>query len=802
MTFACRSVYQFAFFGPIPTLILMVLITAAAFTLAVRLNAIVVAVLGLLGGFLTPLLLSTGQDNPAGLFGYVALLDIGLLAVVLHRRWSFLVALAAGGTFLMQVGWLLKFFEREHYFDGDRVLVAMAVFLGFGVLFSSATWVAEKRSQSTPWMTGPTLLLLLVAALVTGFFIEFAPLANRPGLIFGYLLLVDLVAIGLVWLKTDLRRVLPVAGAVVFGLFGYWMMDHGSEPLLPWALGITFVFALLHSLLPIILQRVRPALVASNWAHAFPPLALLLIMVPLVRFESVPWALWPVVFLVDAMALGLAVATASLVSVLGVLIVSLMLVATWIWRIPVAVGVDAGPLPVLLVLGLVVVFFAVAGTWLAKRLSGRTGTGSTPWEMSPAAAARLLPAFAGGLPFLLLMLMTLRMPMAHPSPVLGLALALVVLMLGVARAQAIAALPAVALGCVLALEYVWQGFRFDAALNGWESLAWHVGFALLFGAFPFAFANRFREQTRPWIVAALSGVLHFHLVYHAVEAVAPNPYMGLVPGLMALPALGQLGLALRLFKEPSPVRLEVLAWFGGAVLFFVTLVFPIQFDQQWLTVAWALEDAALCWLFHRLPHPGLRLVGFGLLVVSFVRLALNPAVLSYHARSGVPLFNWYLYAYGLVIAALFLAANLLAPPRDRIMDASAPPILRALGTVLVFLLVNIQIADYFSRPGEPSLTFQFSGDFARDMTYTIAWALFALGLLVIGLKHRLRPVRYAALALLSVTLLKLFFHDLARLDALYRIAALIVVAVVAMLASFIYQKAISHDAVHAEPPQS
>jgi len=46
--------------------------------LSVRLNAMVVAVLGMLGGFLTPILLSTGQDNPLGLFVYIALLDIGL----------------------------------------------------------------------------------------------------------------------------------------------------------------------------------------------------------------------------------------------------------------------------------------------------------------------------------------------------------------------------------------------------------------------------------------------------------------------------------------------------------------------------------------------------------------------------------------------------------------------------------------------------------------------------------------------------------------------------------------------------
>src|SRR6185369_13484136 len=51
VTFACRSIYHFDFFGPVPTFLLMVLITATAFLLAVRLEALVVAILGMLGGF-------------------------------------------------------------------------------------------------------------------------------------------------------------------------------------------------------------------------------------------------------------------------------------------------------------------------------------------------------------------------------------------------------------------------------------------------------------------------------------------------------------------------------------------------------------------------------------------------------------------------------------------------------------------------------------------------------------------------------------------------------------------------------
>jgi uncharacterized membrane protein len=121
-----------------------------------------------------------------------------------------------------------------------------------------------------------------------------------------------------------------------------------------------------------------------------------------------------------------------------------------------------------------------------------------------------------------------------------------------------------------------------------------------------------------------------------------------------------------------------------------------------------------------------------------------------------------------------------------------PPLANALGTILAFLLLNIEIADYFSTAGS-SLTFQFAGNFARDLAYTVGWALFALALLSVGIWKAARGVRFAALALLGVTVLKLFLHDLAQLGQLYRVGALVVVAFVALLASVLYQRFVPHD---------
>jgi len=69
---ASFAAHGYQLVGGGPAFLLMSLVTVVAFMIAGRLDAQVVAILGLVGGFLTPPLLSTGEDNPLGLFGYVA----------------------------------------------------------------------------------------------------------------------------------------------------------------------------------------------------------------------------------------------------------------------------------------------------------------------------------------------------------------------------------------------------------------------------------------------------------------------------------------------------------------------------------------------------------------------------------------------------------------------------------------------------------------------------------------------------------------------------------------------------------
>jgi uncharacterized membrane protein len=781
VTFACRSLYHFEFFGMVPTFLLMALITAAAFVTAVTLEAQVVALLGLLGGFLTPVLISTGQDNPLGLFGYIALLDVGLLAVALHRRWHYLAALAAVGTTTMEIAWVAEFFTAA------KIYTALNVFLGFSVLFLLAQAVAGRRGGATRWLAGAAAGAAFVALGFALFLLDQPRVAQQPWLLFSFVLGADLCLLALAVLDAALARLHLAAGAVAFLLLAVWTGGQVTEALLPWALAACLVFGVLHTAFPLVLQRVRPAAAPAWWAHLFPVVALLIVLLDVMNLRDVSFLVWPFVLAIDLLAIGVALATGLVLAVAAALGMTLVVTAFWILKMPVA---DAGLPSLLLVVGGFGALFYAAGVYVLRRRVVAAVAGETAPSLVPPDGAEHLPAMAGALPFLLLIMIVLRLPLTDPSPVFGLALLLGVLLLGLARMLGRGVLPLVALGCTALLEYVWLGRRFSPD-GATVALAWGVGFYAVFAAFPFAFRRQFSGQLAPWVASALAGPVHFLLVHQIVHRAWPNDYMGVIPLLFAVPALAGLAAALRSLPADAPRRLDVLAWFGGVALLFVTLIFPIQFDRQWITLGWALEGAALLWLFRRVPHEGLRLAGVALLVAAFVRLALNGAVLSYHPRSATAIFNWYLYAYGITTLCLLAGARLLAASRSTAqpgpLGVNAPAALYTLAGVLAFFLLNIEIADYFNAPGRV-LTFEFTGSFARDMTYTIAWALYALGLLVLGLARRVLGTRWAAIGLLSATLLKLFLHDLAHLDRLYRIGAFLVVAVIAILASFLYQR--------------
>jgi len=120
---------------PLAAFGLMSLVTIAAGVLAVRFATPLVAVLGLLGGYATPVMLSTGQADFIGLYGYLLLLGAGTLGIAAARRWHLLNAL----SFL--ANYLLVFLSIEEHYRPELFWTVMPFIAAFFVLFSVRVFV-------------------------------------------------------------------------------------------------------------------------------------------------------------------------------------------------------------------------------------------------------------------------------------------------------------------------------------------------------------------------------------------------------------------------------------------------------------------------------------------------------------------------------------------------------------------------------------------------------------------------------------------------------------------------------------
>jgi hypothetical protein len=324
-----------------------------------------------------------------------------------------------------------------------------------------------------------------------------------------------------------------------------------------------------------------------------------------------------------------------------------------------------------------------------------------------------------------------------------------------------------------------------------EPAAWSTVFVFagvlyaLFAAYPFVLGRRGQASRDPHFAAVLASGFFLLAARTALERGGYGLFVGAVPVVEG----AVLALLLRqLLRQETPGTRDLgrLALVAGAALAFVTVAIPLQLKEQWITIGWALEGAALAWLATRVPHAGLRASTVGLLAAVFVRLVLNPDVFYYEPRGALRILNWYLYTYAICAAATLLAARWLHRTVWGDGRAVVPGLLYTGGAVLLFWVLNIEIADFYATG--PEITFRFGVTVAQDLTYTIGWLVFGMAALAAGIFSQSRTARIASLALIAVTTVKCFLYDLRSLGGLYRVGAFVGLAISLALVSIALQK--------------
>ena len=139
---------------------LMFVVTVLGTMVAVISERQVTAVLALLGGLLTPVLLASVEPNERVLMGYLAVLDFLVLAIARFRTWRALNRLAWAGTVLL----LAPTFMRQPEAETPVVRLALltALFVLFLVTPLAREWSQGRRLREVD--------LVIVAGTAAGYF--------------------------------------------------------------------------------------------------------------------------------------------------------------------------------------------------------------------------------------------------------------------------------------------------------------------------------------------------------------------------------------------------------------------------------------------------------------------------------------------------------------------------------------------------------------------------------------------------------------------------------------------------------
>ena len=324
-----------------------------------------------------------------------------------------------------------------------------------------------------------------------------------------------------------------------------------------------------------------------------------------------------------------------------------------------------------------------------------------------------------------------------------------------------------------------------------------VGFATLFFAI-FAVAPLLaRPAQKGWLsdsvpplVAVVNAAGYFLQIYVMFEEIGTKDTAWFALALAALyiflsrQSRGRAG-------SPEAARTVDLLHLALAIGF-ITVAIPIRLDAHWITMGWFVEVAVLLWVADRIHSELLNIFAIGALLLGVGRLLL---IDNFYVTR--PIFNARMATYAVAIAVLGAVAWYGSRRKDEAARAVAGIAVVALN-LLALIALSREVADYYSRKMTGMLP-QRQWDpaawtdwhhlkIARDFTYSALWMAYGAMLMVVGFWRRSAFVRWQALVLIAFTIGKVFLYDVSELDRGFRIVSFIVLGVLLLAISFMYQR--------------
>lgn len=158
------------------------------------------------------------------------------------------------------------------------------------------------------------------------------------------------------------------------------------------------------------------------------------------------------------------------------------------------------------------------------------------------------------------------------------------------------------------------------------------------------------------------------------------------------------------------------------------------------------------------------------------------------AKTVVPLLTVCSLGFVTVMVALLLQQTLL---RRRIHSFTwAQPFLAAIPVIislLIFQLLTLETWSYFSHGARTSSPIVHAADL-RQMALAVVWLVYSILLLTYGFWRIMAALRYVAIGIFEISILKVFLYDLSILETLYRIFSFIALGIILMATSYLYHR--------------
>jgi len=327
-----------------------------------------------------------------------------------------------------------------------------------------------------------------------------------------------------------------------------------------------------------------------------------------------------------------------------------------------------------------------------------------------------------------------------------------------------------------------------------------LGFATLFFAI-FAIAPLITLQPEgespifaaiPAVLAFLNAGVYFLQAYGMIQEVNKTYMAWFALGLAAV----YIFLSRQVHaRELTPGTTEILYFLHLAVAIgFITIAIPIRLGAHWITIGWFVEAAVLLWIANRIQSDFLNVFALAALAMGVVRLLL----IDNFVTSQQLIFNMRMATYTVAIAVLGAVAWYAGKRDDEAANTVGAVSLVALN-LLALIALTREVSDYFSRQlsdlrpmflDRTRLAYadMHRIDIERDFTFSALWMAYGAMLMIIGFVRRSAFVRWQALVLIAFTIGKVFIYDVSQLDRAYRIVSFMVLGVLLLAISFVYQR--------------